>query len=170
MLDAIVEADRTRVTEASLEVFDTAHVSLATLAKANGTSTKRLLRQCAEQGIAVDAYARGNDQSSQPFILRKDARVVCALPKRRTLADMRNNVIGRLSSYLNGLLASGKALPCKGGKPNKREIARASGIPRDALYDNAEAVAMLRSFENQYFARSAGSRSGAYSRTNRLRS
>jgi len=147
LLEGVKAKTRTRITESSIGLFEDAHVSLAGLAKNLDTSTCRLLRQCEQHGIPTEAYRRRGGAPSQPFISRDYVYAVLALPRRKTLAQARARSVTKLQQYLDSLRQSGQALPRRGQKPNKREIAEASDINRDVLYDNPEAVYMLNAFD-----------------------
>lgn len=51
--------------------------------------------------------------------------------------------VARLQTYLDGLAATGEALPMRAGKPNMSAIALACGFDRQVLYKNPAAVALI---------------------------
>lgn len=60
-----------RVTEKSVKGFDAQFISLAKLAKSNGTSSRRLKAICTNQHIPLEVFNRGYGKVGQPFVERE---------------------------------------------------------------------------------------------------
>lgn len=71
LLEPVVLFGKTRITEASLQAFESTHVSLASLTKALGTSVRGLTNKCRRRGIPIQVFPRANGTSPQPFVRRE---------------------------------------------------------------------------------------------------
>lgn len=71
LLESVAVFGETRITEASIQAFQSSHVSLVSLTKALGTSARGLTNKCRKRGIPVQAFPRANGTGAQPFVRRE---------------------------------------------------------------------------------------------------
>jgi hypothetical protein len=63
--------------------------------------------------------------------------------RRLSSAEVRDEVVRALRTYLAELHEHGEPLPMRGGKPNRSEIARICRFSRDVFYTNPELLSLL---------------------------
>lgn len=152
-LTASAAREGTRITRPSLERFSQKFIPLAKLAKENATSSRRLMRLCAQAEISLLLIPRATG-IEVPFLLRSNLQsllVTIALnPPREQIRETKiridRSAVAALKSYLDGLQSRQEHLPLRAGKPNKKAIARACGFSRNLFYVNAEADSLLNTF------------------------
>lgn len=71
LIEMVESSAGNRVTEKSVKNFDAKFISLAKLAKSNGTSSCRLKTICTNQHIPLEVFNRGYGKVGQPFVERE---------------------------------------------------------------------------------------------------
>lgn len=71
LIEMVEASTGNRVTEKSVKGFDAKFISLAKLAKSNGTSSRRLKTICTNQHIPLEVFNRGYGKVGQPFVERE---------------------------------------------------------------------------------------------------
>jgi len=151
-LQAIQVPAGIRLTEKSVMEFGTKFVSVAKLAKKIGTSSRKLQRELLKRDIQFTKYERGYGKSDQAFVSAMDeARLDEIFQTMRSAPQIpvRPSAITALKQFLTNLKETGAPLPRRGGKPNKRAIAKACGFDRNMLYTNFEAVKLLNLYDTE---------------------
>lgn len=148
-LDTVHSRESLRISRASVDAFKKQYVSLSSIAADIDSSSKRLLRLCGLGDIAVLSIPR-SQSSPAPFIERKAIDRLHELsqrfPARKSKAPDENRTVAAVRLYLAKLKALGDPLPRRGGKPQRRAIAKACGIDRSAFYNNPEIVRLVDAF------------------------
>jgi len=148
-LDTVQGRESLRISQESVDVFNNRFASLNGIAADVGSSSKRLLRLCACGDIAVLSIPR-SQRSPAPFIKRKDIDNLHQLsqrfPARKPKTHDENRTVAAVKLYLAELKALSQLLPRRGGKPQRRAIAKAAGIDRSAFYNNPEIVQLVDAY------------------------
>lgn len=142
------------VRRGSVEGFAKRYIALARIAERENTSARRLTRVCRDSGIGI-LFVPRNSGGEMPFIERKQEehlleavrRNPTRAERRRLAVQSRIPAVTKLRNYLGGLSDRGELLPRRARIPNKREIARASGIQRNAFYTEPELLEVLEAFD-----------------------
>lgn len=146
-----------RITRESVDAFNERYATLSALANRLKTSSRCLLLLCRRNNITIKSVARTTGAVAQAMIRRNDepgliARWEASPSGRRARA--KPSCAERVRQYLQGLEASGGRLPRRDGRPHKVQIAKACGMSRERIYDNAEIAKMIADFDK--LERSAG--------------
>lgn len=152
-----------RISESSVTQFGAKHVSVAKLAKEHGTSSTKLQRELLRHNIPLRRFERSHHNSAQAFIsveyadkynelfekLKSDA-----LRNQQATSEIavsaRSHAVARLVELLNEGIGSDTSLPRRGGKLNKRAIAKICGLSRDIFYDNLEIKELCKLFDTNH--------------------
>lgn len=138
-----------RIVGASLECFMDERVSICGLAREWKTTSSRLLRLCETGCIPLTQVAR-NSGVPTSFIRREDLetlrRLATTFPARQPSGSDESRTLTAVRLYLAELKELGNRLPRRGGKPQRRAIAKACGIDRSAFYNNPEIVRLVDAY------------------------
>lgn len=140
-------AARLRVTGESVQQFSERLLSLLSLAKQLCTSVARLERICGASNIELFRVAK-NDAGSSLYVARAmEEKVRCLVRENRP--TQRLSPSDSLTRYLDGMRQESLLLPRRAGEPNLVAIAKSCKFDRNAFYNNAATLGILREYQKE---------------------